>query len=62
MNLKTVGSIHPEKFQNRLTDCIDLSEDDLIQEDEIIDVLFDLENLCTYCLNYESFIEWKGVA
>jgi hypothetical protein len=62
MNFKTTGSTHPEKFQNKLTDCIDLSDDDLIQEDEIIDVLFELENLCIYCLNYESFIEWKGIS
>lgn len=62
MNLKNKGSMHPEKFQNKLIDCIDLTEEDFIQEDEIIEVLFDLENLCTYCLNYESFIEWKTVS
>jgi hypothetical protein len=61
MNLKNSGSMHPEKFENKLVDCIDLSEDEVIQEDEFIEVLFSLENLCTYCLNYESFIEWKTI-
>jgi hypothetical protein len=61
MKLKTSGSMHPEKFENKLIDCVDLSEDEVIQEDEIIEILFELENLCTYCLNYESFIEWKAI-
>lgn len=61
MGFKSSGSMHPEKFQNKIIDCVDLSEDEIVQEEELINILFDLENLCTYCLNYESFIEWKVV-
>ena len=50
---------HPEKFHKRLVDYIDLSQTNESLVDAIFEILFELELLCTECIAYESFVEWK---
>ena len=38
---------------------IDISQDSYDMEEKIFEVLTELEDLCSECVSYESFIEWK---
>lgn len=59
MKLPMFGKMHPEKFHNKLVQYIDLSQDDTALVENIFEALTELEDLCTECISYESFIEWK---
>lgn len=62
MSLKLKGSMHPEKFYKKLINEVDLSEDTLLREEDVTDIMLNLECLCEQCLHYESPIEWKPVS
>lgn len=62
MNLKERGSMHPEKFHNKMVEYVDLSDDSFIKTEDISSFLFDLEELCERCLQYETNIEWKTIS
>jgi hypothetical protein len=38
---------------------IDLSQNDTALVENIFEALTELEDLCTECISYESFLEWK---
>lgn len=59
ISLPLFGKMHPEKFHKRLVDYIDLSQTNESLVDTIFEILFELELLCTECIAYESFVEWK---
>jgi hypothetical protein len=59
MNLPLFGKMHPEKFHKKLIAYIDISQDEYDMEEKIFEVLTELEDLCSECVSYESFIEWK---
>ena len=59
MKLPMFGKMHPEKFHNKLVQYIDLSQDDTALVENIFEALTELEDLCTECISYESFLEWK---
>lgn len=61
MKLKAKGSMHPEKFYNKLVTSLDLSLKSVKNEDEYVESLCFLEELCEKCLQYESFVEWKNI-
>lgn len=62
MNLNIRGSMHPEKFHNKMVEFVDLSDDSFIKTEDISSFLFDLEELCERCLQYETNIEWKTIS
>ena len=62
MNLKEKGSMHPEKFHNKMVEFVDLSDESYIKTEDISNFLFDLEELCERCLQYETNIEWKTIS
>ena len=62
MNLTTKGCMHPEKFHNKMVEFVDLSEESYVKSEEISSFLFDLEELCERCLQYETNIEWKTIS
>ena len=51
--------MHPEKFHKKLVQFIDLSQNDTALVENIFEALTELEDLCTECISYESFLEWK---
>jgi hypothetical protein len=51
--------MHPEKFYNKMTSILDLTEEEMENEAFVLQTLLELENLCEECVKYESFIEWK---
>jgi hypothetical protein len=59
MKLPMFGKMHPEKFHKKLVQFIDLSQNDTALVENIFEALTELEDLCTECISYESFIEWK---
>jgi len=59
MKLPMFGKMHPEKFHKKLVQYIDLSQNNSSLVDNIFEALTELEDLCTECISYESFIEWK---
>ena len=59
MKLPMFGKMHPEKFHKKLVQYIDLSQSNSSLVDNIFEALTELEDLCTECISYESFIEWK---
>ena len=61
MNLRNKGTMHPEKFHLKMLEYVDLSDDRYLVEEEVSEVLYELENLCESCLQYESSIEWKPI-
>ena len=62
MNLNENGSMHPEKFHNKMIEYVDLSEEEFVKKEDISQYLYDLETLCERCLQYESNIEWKSIS
>jgi hypothetical protein len=58
MHLGLAGSMHPEKFYNKLIDVMDLSEM-ILDADTVLDNLLQLEEICESCVKYESNIEWR---
>jgi hypothetical protein len=61
MKLKRTGHMHPEKFYNKLISSIDVCLEKEDEEDEYVETLCFLEELCEKCLQYESFLEWKNI-
>jgi hypothetical protein len=59
MKLPMFGKMHPEKFHKKLVQFIDLSQNDTALVENIFEALTELEDLCTECISYESFLEWK---
>jgi hypothetical protein len=59
MGMDSFGKLHPEKFYNKMTSILDLSEEEMENEAFVLQTLLELENLCEECVKYESFIEWK---
>ena len=59
MNLPLFGKMHPEKFHKKLISYIDLSQNNYVMDDNVFEILTELEDLCSECVSYESFIEWK---
>jgi hypothetical protein len=51
--------MHPEKFHKKLIAYIDISQNTYEMEDKVFEVLTELEDLCSECVSYESFVEWK---
>lgn len=62
MKLKQQGSMHPEKFHNKMVELIDLSDEEFILSEDVSRFLYDLESLCERCMQYESNIEWKSIS
>ena len=44
-----------------MLEYVDLSDERYLVEEEVSEVLYELENLCESCLQYESSIEWKPI-
>lgn len=61
MKLRNKGAMHPEKFHVKMLEYVDLSDERYLVEEEVSEVLYELENLCESCLQYESTIEWKPI-
>ena len=61
MKLRNKGAMHPEKFHTKMLEYVDLSDERYLVEEEVSEVLYELENLCECCLQYESSIEWKPI-
>lgn len=61
MRLSRTGFMHPEKFYNRLITKVDLSLKKEEDEEELVEALCFLEELCEKCMQYESFLEWKNI-
>ena len=59
LSLPLFGKMHPEKFHKKLVQFIDLSQNDTALVENIFEALTELEDLCTECISYESFLEWK---
>lgn len=62
MNLGIKGSMHPEKFHHKMLELVDLSEESFIKSEDVSSFLFELEELCERCLQYETNIEWKTIS
>lgn len=55
------GSVHPEKFYNRLKLLMDHYEPEAEKDFNLRVFLGKAEELCKECIKYESFLNWESI-
>jgi hypothetical protein len=55
------GSVHPEKFYNRLKLLMDHYEPEAEKDFNLRVFLGKAEELCKECIKYESFLNWESM-
>ena len=55
------GSVHPEKFYNRLKLLMDHYEPEAEKDFNLRVFLGKTEELCKECIKYESFLNWESI-